>query len=563
MKAGESTLQQLVGGLRQSVMPVFQRYYTWDKKNWQQLWEDVFGLLDTSPADSERRHFFGAIVTIKHPPTPSGLQRVLVIDGQQRLTTLSLLLCAIRDAARHRGWSRVAEKLHGQYLEFPFQEDENRYRLFPRMRDRKDYFDLVDAKRVESKSRVSQGYEYFVNEINRSKNDLLVSEKQVEALIRIVTTRLDFVAVELDAENPYAIFQSLNSTGLALEQSDLIRNHVFMELGADEEERFDTDNWQVLENHFAERRGSPSSAELADFFRACLMRRGNYVSEKGVFERFRDEFKPGKFDPRRVVEEFLPLARYYDIVRGERVHPEPCVERALQDVRELSLVSVTPLVLRLIEMRATKALTDDELIAALRAIASFVVRRAIMGETTRFLGAWFCTACKVLDTDPVGNLRAFLIEKNWPNDSLVMPKLQEFDLHKSKMGKAILVGMERWLRDREEPVLLPECNVHFILPQRLNTDDVSNEWRHDLGINSNDLHSTWTNRAANLTLVEANVDPPLEGLPFAKKRTRLSTTSFKLNAYFRKDDLHTWNEAAMKARGVELSRLACEVWRGP
>ena len=245
---------------------------------------------------------------------------------------------------------------------------------------------VVTSTGRDATARVVRAYEFFARELKRGEPGFLVSERRVESLVEAVVNRLDFVSVTLDGENPYMIFQSLNSTGVRLAESDLIRNHVFMELDVEDEDQFDDGKWQPLEGHFCDNDGHPSSGLLADFFRECLMRHGEYVTERGVYVAFRRRYPTGQFQPSAVVETFRSLVHLYDVMRGVDAHAAPTVERALQDVRSLDIVSANTLVLRLLELQAEGTLSEDELIAALRALSSFVVRRGILKATTRFPG---------------------------------------------------------------------------------------------------------------------------------------------------------------------------------
>ena len=323
MKASERTLQQLLHSSDQYVIPVFQRYYTWGTANWEQLMEDAGELLE--PGAEDRRHFMGSIVTVPDGHQPGVVPAYQVIDGQQRMTTLSILLCVVRDVATAHGWNELASEVEENYLVHRFKKGRERYKVFPRMRDRGGYLALVDRAESPAGGQIEAAHRLFVKRVEQ----VATTEPELRRFFTALVTRLDFVAITLGAENPYKIFRSLNSTGVDLTEADLIRNHVFMSMPIDEQDEFDDTLWRDLESRFVHD-GKLSGRDIEAFLRDSLMRDGTYVGRDGTFEAFERRFPNGKFDPRTVVADLTKVSKLYDLVRGATPHADSEIESALR-----------------------------------------------------------------------------------------------------------------------------------------------------------------------------------------------------------------------------------------
>jgi uncharacterized protein with ParB-like and HNH nuclease domain len=392
MKAAERTLQQILHSADQYVIPVFQRYYVWKKENWEQLWDDLTLLLETT--DERRRHFMGSVVCVPEAHQPGVVPAYQVIDGQQRLVTLSILLCAVRDAALRLGWDDLAAEVEENYLVHRFKRSRERYKVFPRLRDRDSLLALVDRNTASATGQIRGAYDYLTKKLGEDK--LLDSEEALHALFTTLATRLDFVAITLEGENPYKIFRSLNSTGVDLEQGDLIRNHVFMAIRVDDQDAFDDGRWNPLEKHFG-CNGKLDGKLFAAFFRDVLMRDGTYVGQGAVYERYERVYPLAGLNPVSLVSELERLAGHYDVIRGTAQHASQDVNQALSAIRSLNVTTSYPLLLALLDGHQAGRISLVDLVEALRGVSGFVLRRYVCGATSRPYGRWFCTACRALN----------------------------------------------------------------------------------------------------------------------------------------------------------------------
>jgi hypothetical protein len=568
MKAAERTLQELLHSAVQYVIPVFQRYYVWGEKDWERLWDDLLMLLEAP--EHQRRHFLGSIVCVPEPHQPGVVPAYQVIDGQQRLTTLSILLCALRDAAARLGWDELAAEVEENYLIHRHRRGSERYKVFPRLRDRSSFLALIDRKGGTAASQVDAAYAHLTKRLE--SNGILANQEALRNLFTTLATRLDFVSITLGGENPYKIFKSLNSTGVDLEQGDLIRNHLFMQLPLAEQDAFDDERWSPLERHFEidrqlERHFEPDrqldGKLFAAFFRDVLMRGGSYVGENAVYEAFEKAHPLSAVRPVQLVADLERRADHYDVIRGRRQHPSEGVDGAILAIRSLNVTTAYPLVLALLQAEEAERLSPTDLVRCLRAISGFVLRRYVCGDSSRAYSRWFCVACKVLGDSPLVNLTAYLKDKGWPTDSAFIPRFQRLNLYNGKYDRAVLEGIELSLQAISEPVLLDGCWIEHILPQTIGEDADGKEWQGSLGQGWQEVHAEWLHTPGNLTLVGSDYNMAMQNKPFREKRPILAASRVYLNKHFANPDLADWNLEAIMRRGLELAQAACQVWAGP
>ena len=281
MKATGTLISNLLQGQQHFVVPLFQRPYTWKAKDWQTLFDDVIEVYEEGV---EERHFVGSIVTKSLSATPSGVSPFLVIDGQQRLTTVTLLLAALRDVAEEVA-PKLSEKIHKLYLTNEFAADEHRFKVLPTQADRASYRAVVDgdaqvtgASDGAHKPLPQQAYEYFVK---RLRNDKIDDEPlDPIRLEQVLVGRLEVVSITLeDADNEYRIFESLNGTGTPLAQADLIRNYFFMRAPVDEHEDLYHGVWLPMQKSLG--------GALDLFFRHAYMSDGHFVREPDVYRAWK------------------------------------------------------------------------------------------------------------------------------------------------------------------------------------------------------------------------------------------------------------------------------------
>jgi hypothetical protein len=551
MKAGERTLSQVLHSPDQYVIPVFQRYYSWDNDEWQTLWNDLTELLD--PDGLTKRHFLGSVVVVADDHTPGVTPSYQVIDGQQRLITLSLLLCAIRDAAGEDSPEDIATEVRETYLVHKFKKGRERYKVYPRFRDRNDYIDVVDGGRIPASGRIATAYRWFGAQAARLQNDD-GNTTALRELLTAVTTRLDFVLITLDrGENPYKIFSSLNWKGLPLAEADLIRNYVFMNLPLDEQDEFDDTYWRPLEDHF-QSAGILDGAGLTGFFRDYVMSTAGYIGKYDTYAAFQKHIGPKLADSHELARGLLRHVHYYDMLRGAGAAAGRAeVEAALQRVRDLNTTTTYPLLLALLERREKGEINDAELAHCFDMIASFILRRYVCGESSRAYSRWFPVAAASLGTQPIERLTAFFEGKGWPTDDEFKVKFVTVNLYRSDYTRKVLVALER-ATPHKEPADLTQAQIEHVMPQTL-----TGEWVTMLGESHKEMHWKWLDTPGNLTLTGYN--PTLSNRPFTEKKQEFAKSNVLMNRYFA--DFESWTGVEIEQRGKALADIAARIWGKP
>lgn len=248
MDAQARTVQNILHSANQYMIPFFQRRYSWRRKNWKRLWQDVLALVGDSGTN---QHFLGPLVCTPHEIVPGRVPAFQLIDGQQRVTTLTLLLAALRDAAKEHGDEALAEEITEDYLIHKHKPDLQRYKVVPRVEDREMLISLIEGSDgVEEAHPLTQAKMFLDKQIARhAKEDPAGALREV---MTAVTARMSLVVITIEGENPYEIFESLNSTGTPLEESDLIRNFLFMQVPTDRQQAFHDKHWRPFESTFEE-----------------------------------------------------------------------------------------------------------------------------------------------------------------------------------------------------------------------------------------------------------------------------------------------------------------------
>jgi uncharacterized protein with ParB-like and HNH nuclease domain len=324
LKATGTFFSNLLQGQQHFVVPLFQRPYTWEDEDWRTLFDDVIEVYEEGP---EERHFVGSIVTKSLGATPEGVSPFLIIDGQQRLTTVTLLLAALRDVARETA-PKLSDKIHRLYLTNEFAPDEHRYKVLPTQVDRSPYQTIVDGHAGAAGGSGGtdtplpwQAYEYF---LKRLRKDLIDGEPlDPIRLEQVLVGRLEVVSITLeDTDNEYRIFESLNGTGTPLAQADLIRNYFFMRLAPGEHEELYHGVWLPMQESL--------DAALDLFLRHAYMSSGQFVRESDVYRAWKARLDPvPAHELRDRMRDLAAKARNYHKLLAPAEEQDPLISREL------------------------------------------------------------------------------------------------------------------------------------------------------------------------------------------------------------------------------------------
>lgn len=240
MQASETKLQQIIEGTKQYVVPLFQRPYSWKKSEWQALWNDLVELCNT---ENPRPHFMGSIVTMPTTSVPEGVGKYLLIDGQQRLTTIFILLSALRDTAKQFE-EELAAEIDNTILVNPYKKGSDYYKLQPTQVDRKAFHQIINSEPQEDESSILECYKFFEKKIRQN-----VVKLELQKIKKVICNNFSLVSVVLSIEDdPYLVFESLNAKGRPLTKSDLIRNYFFMRIHTDSQESVYIQYWKPMQD---------------------------------------------------------------------------------------------------------------------------------------------------------------------------------------------------------------------------------------------------------------------------------------------------------------------------
>jgi uncharacterized protein DUF262/uncharacterized protein DUF1524 len=554
MKAGELTLQGTLTAQQQYMIPIFQRYYAWDTREWEELWGDIRELRE-KPG---RHHFMGALVFVpQDTPVTYSYPVYQVIDGQQRIITFSLLLTALRNICAEAGHKSLADEITNSALVHQYKEKLEHFRVYPRQRDREDFMNAVTGKGKPA-GRIGKALEFFTDSIHETLPNATADD--LRGFYNLLLGGLEFVHINLDGENPYKIFRSLNSTGVDLTPADLIRNFVFMSVPVEEQDEFDNELWMPLESRFTNGKKEVNAKLVSGFFRDFLMMNGVHIAPADTFEAFEERYKNG-LNPRELTGQLTTSAQLYDYIRGTLAYPDNEIQVGLAKLRQLDSSTAFPLVLKLMGMLRAQVIAAEQFSKCVELITGFIFRRYVCGETSRAYAKWFVAACNAITTpDTATALEKFLTERgSFPTDARFVAALSKFNLYSSKYAFEVLQQLEQSFGSKEAPD--PEnATVEHIMPQTLSKD-----WREDLGIDARRIHEDWVDTLGNLTFTGYNTG--LSNRRFSVKLEGYGETpgynksNFELTRSF--VSCTKWGEEEIAKRGQELAARAAKIWLGP
>ena len=541
MQAKETTLKPIIEGTNQYVVPLFQRTYCWTNAEWKTLWEDLFDLCDE---DCQRTHFVGSIVSMPTKSVPEGVSKYLLIDGQQRLTTVFVILTVLRDMARERDGadSRFAEKIEQKFLLNSFEDGLDRYKLMPTQGDRETYCSLVDGRDCDKAKQIAKAYWYFHRQFRREKVD-------PEKITSVIMSRLSLVSIVLDPDDsPYLVFESLNAKGRLLTQADLIRNYFFMRIHASEQVRVYEETWRPMQESLKE--------NLTEYIRHYLMKGGKIIKKDDVYNALRAEVSAtNTLDYMRDMNRF---AEYYQKMKCPDTEHDPSLRRAFSRLARIDVTTAFPLLLNFYGAYDNRLLDRKSFLAILSTLETFLIRRFVCNYPSNALrklfGPIFSQIQKQYPADYVAGFKALLSQsKRCPKDLEFYSCFQDVGFEGTEntvRAKLILEIIESSYKHKEE-VPFGNLEVEHIMPQTL-----SDPWKEHLGEDWEDTHDSRLHTIGNLTLTAYN--PELSNKAFAKKKEILCESHLQINSYF--SNIARWTSAEIDERGKELAAKALEIW---
>lgn len=562
MKATEAKLLDFLKKSPQFVIPIYQRTYSWTEKECRQLWDDV---VRSGRNNNISVHFIGSIVYVE-----SGLSQVthqaplLVIDGQQRLTTLTLLLTALAEAVDDTepfdGFSQ--RKIRNYYLLNPEETGDRHFKLLLSQTDKSTLTALLSQQSLPNtfSIRVKENHGLFQKWIKSGEVDLATLCKGLAKLVVVD------IALNRDQDNPQLIFESMNSTGKELSQADLIRNFILMGLEPALQTKLYEQYWRPMEVDFGQ---EAYGVYFDSFMRHYLTVKAGEIPNIGaVYEAFKNHSRNTRNEAESenehveiLVKDIRDYSRYFcAMALGKETEVD--LKKAFHDLRELKVDVAYPMLLEFYHDYATSILGKADFVQAVRLIESYVFRRAVCAIPTNSMNKTFATFCKGLKKDRyleslIANFALLPSYRRFPTDDEFMRDIQLRDLYNFRSRSYWLRRFENF--DRKEAVQVDEYTIEHILPQN---ENLSSSWQQMLGAEWKRIQETWLHTLGNLTLTGYNSE--YSDKPFSEKRDMdggFKHSPLKVNEGLARFEV--WDEASIKERAQNLSTRALKVWASP
>lgn len=560
MDVQETALRTILDGTKQYRVPLYQRPYSWEKSQVQRLWDDIERLASERTSATAAGHFMGSLVLSVGRTGPAGTE-FLVVDGQQRLTTLTILLCALRDYVEKNeaDGHRRRTMLHESYLVNRFSEGDGHLKVLPTQADREAYRAVLDGRAPEdANSNIAIAYKFFSQKLRESDDpeDLhdiaRIEEAILEGLVFVsITARGD--------DNVYRIFESLNNTGKPLTQGDLIRNYVFMRLGRAGDEIYDS-TWLPMQRLL-------DPKDLQQLFWLDIVMRQPLVTQTDVYASQQKRLEELPDDEIAAeVRRWSGLATLLATMRDPSREQHPELRKRLTRLKDWGTTTVDPLTLQLLSRRADGIESADAVADTLRIVEGFLVRRIIVGRATAGINRILLAASSEIrrDQSSTDAIREYLStgRKTYGTDGEIDVAVSTIPFYfqgRPAQRKLILQWIEESYgsRERVDPT---SATIEHVLPQTLTpewTKSLEPYVKEEETIES--LHAGLLHTLGNLTLTAYNSE--LSNLPFSKKRVRLAESGFQMNREISANEV--WTPKEIAARAIHLAELVKREWPGP
>ncbi|WJI94499.1 DUF262 and DUF1524 domain-containing protein [Helicobacter pylori] len=552
MEADATTLLNFIKDNQnnQLVIPIYQRLYSWEKEQCKQLWDDI---VKTGGSDQIEGHFIGSILYVLDRITHSN-NALLIIDGQQRLTTITLLLTALRnhlsDEDEFLG-KFSCQKIQNRYLINSDKDGDKKFRLILSESDKDTLLYLIDKDRRKPSDpslKIVENFKLFEEWIRKNTDKLETIFKGLD--------KLTIVWISLgEKDDPQLIFESMNSKGMELVQTDLIRNYIVMETEIEKQEGFYNKYWRAMEENFKQNK------KLFDrFVRHYLtIKTRDTPNIKKVYVALKDYRQKEGIGIEDLLKDLQKYCGYFcQIVFKKEADKD--LNKALGFLVDLEMDVVYPLLLELYSDYSDGVLSKDDFIPIIALIESYICRRAVCGLGTNSLNKVFPSFTKHIQKDEYfKSLKAHfgsLTEKQrFPNNDEFKDCFITIDFYSFQKREYFFERLENF--DRKERVYTHEYTIEHIMPQTL-----GEEWKRDLGENFQAIHDKYLHTIGNLTKTGYNSEYRNES--FQEKRDMekgFKDSPLRLNQSLR--DLESFGEEEIKKRANDLADLALKIWTYP
>jgi len=565
MKANEINLNRFLSQSdTQFIIPVYQRNYDWSHHQCKQLLDDI---LEIGTNSKKNAHFIGSIVYVHDDVySASGIRELTTIDGQQRLTTLTLIYLVIYRLAKTLGKEQLFNKINETYLINKFAADEEKLKLKPTENNNRALKYLLRSDNQEEYSDFSR----LIDNFNYFKSRIL--EENYEAVLTGIS-KLMFVEISLDRDkdDPQRIFESLNSTGLELSQADLIRNYILMGLKRKSQNKIYENYWEHIEQLSKDE--STNSSKVSDYIRDYLTLENKKIPNKNkVYHEFKEKYPTSTVE---VLENILTpikkLVKHYNKLLNPAHEPDNDIRQQLQYINRLEINVAYPFLLKVYDDYSTGVISKQTFIEVLELIQAFTWRRFIIGLPTNALNKIFMRLYEDIDSQNyLTSIQLALLKKKgsqrFPRNKEVVNTLKEKDMYGIKPKNRVYF-LERLENHRNKELVKIDGNsditIEHIFPQ-----NPEPKWKIELGEEAyNFIKENYLNTIANLTLSgnngklgnkiffskkEMNVDGEEQGYKYSR---------LWLNSYLTQID--KWGKDEIEKRFQIIEERFLSIWVFP
>ncbi len=554
MKADAIKLLDFIGKSqeKQFVIPIYQRVYSWEKEHCKQLWDDI---IKTGGNDQIEGHFIGSIVFVHDGIYTTNHNELLIIDGQQRLTTITLLFIALRDHLNDedeflKKFSR--QEIQKRYLINSDEKGDKKFKLFLSESDRDTLLSLMDKDRrkpSEPSLKIMENFKLLGEWIRKNTDKLETIFKGLDKLMVVE------ISLERGKDNPQLIFESMNSTGKDLTQTDLIRNYILMGLEPEKQKIFYKKYWRAMEEYFKQ-----NETLFNQFVRHYLtIKTGDIPNISKVYEAFKRYQQERGIETEALLQDLQKYCGFFcQIVFKKEENKD--LNKALSFLVDLEMDVIYPLLLELYSDYSDGVLFKQDFIPIIYLTESYICRRVVCGFGSNGLNKIFPSFTKHIQKDEYfKSLKAhfgYLTEKQrFPNNDEFKEHFITIDFYHFQKREYFLERLENF--ERKERVYAHEYTTEHIMPQTL-----EEEWERDLGENFEAIHEKYLNTIGNLTLTGYNQE--YSNKSFQEKRDMekgFKQSPLRLNQSLK--NLESFGEKEIKKRANDLADWALKIWTYP
>lgn len=565
MKANETRVDKFLATNETTfAIPVYQRNYDWTLFQCKQLLHDI---IETGKNDKINAHFIGSIVYVHDDVyTASGLTELTIIDGQQRLTTITLIYIALFRIAKELDNQILVNRIQKTYLINEFAPEEEKLKLKPTENNKqalRHILNSTDAEEFKGYSKIIENFDYFRSAIKAENFEV----------IQRGLSKLIFVDIALDRQkdNPQRIFESLNSTGLELSQADLIRNYILMGLSRTNQDRIYKSYWEVIEKNAKDE--TLNKTRVSEFIRDYLTLKNKEIPNKGdVYTKFKEKYPTSTIDELELVlTELKSLVKYYNKLTNPKNEPDKLIRTQLEYINRLEINVAFPFLMKVYEDFSNDIIDRVAFISVLSTVQSFTFRRFILGLPTNALNKIFMGLYdKVEPNNYLFSIQKSLLQRSgvqrFPRNTETINALKEKDVYniKPKNRTYLLERLENF--QNNEPVAIEgnsDITIEHIFPQ--NPDP---KWKIELGADEyNLIKENYLNTIGNLTLSGNN--GKLSNKPFLDKKVMNvdgKEQGYTFSRLWLNRDLKEktkWNKIEIEERATKISERFNKIWEIP